>query len=82
MHAVTGFSIACVQVQKKAQDIDERRRANRERAMQQRARLQDALAVQQFLADCDDLDEWLEEKMIAAQDETYRYRSRVHRVSV
>lgn len=29
--------------------------------------------MQQFSADCDDLDEWLEEKMIAAQDETYRW---------
>lgn len=40
--------------------------------MLQWERLQDSLEIQRFLADCDDVDEWLEEKMIAAQDETYR----------
>uniref|UniRef100_A0A914UUW0 Spectrin alpha chain-like protein n=1 Tax=Plectus sambesii TaxID=2011161 RepID=A0A914UUW0_9BILA len=32
----------------------------------------DSLALQQFLSDCEELREWIEEKMIRAQDETYR----------
>ncbi|XP_067941733.1 spectrin beta chain-like isoform X2 [Watersipora subatra] len=64
--------------QRRAADLDERRNANRERARQQKAKLYDTLAVQQFLADCDDVDEWLEEKMIAAQDETYRDAKSIH----
>ena len=66
-------TVYVAQNQKRAADLDERRKANRERAEQQLAKLYDTLAVQQFMADCDDVEEWLEEKMIAAQDETYRY---------
>ena len=35
-------------------------------------KLKDALGLQQFLSDCEELREWIEEKMIRAQDETYR----------
>lgn len=61
---------------KRADDIDERRKSIRERAMLQKTRLQDALSIQRFLADCDDVEEWLDEKMTAAQDETYRYETK------
>lgn len=73
-------SITCMialtfQVMKRAGDIDDRRNSIRERAMQQKGRLHDTLEIQQFLADCDDVEEWLDEKMTAAQDETYRYNT-------
>ncbi|KAK0414269.1 hypothetical protein QR680_007238 [Steinernema hermaphroditum] len=63
---------AADKVHKKARNIEERREANRERAMAGLDRLKDALALQQFLSDCEELREWIEEKMIRAQDETYR----------
>ncbi|KAK6028332.1 spectrin repeat-containing domain protein, partial [Ostertagia ostertagi] len=62
------------QIHKKARNIDERREANRERAQALLAKCEDALALQQFLSDCEELREWIEEKMIRAQDETYRCR--------
>ncbi|ETN76081.1 spectrin repeat-containing domain protein [Necator americanus] len=64
---------AADKIHKKARNIDERREANRERAQALLGKLKDALALQQFLSDCEELREWIEEKMIRAQDETYRY---------
>lgn len=63
---------AADKIHKKARNIEERREANREKAAAVARRLEDALALQQFLSDCDELREWIEEKMIRAQDETYR----------
>ncbi|VDM72830.1 unnamed protein product, partial [Strongylus vulgaris] len=63
---------AADKIHKKARNIDERREANRERAQALLGKLKDALALQQFLSDCEELREWIEEKMIRAQDETYR----------
>uniref|UniRef100_A0A1I8EKU7 Spectrin beta chain n=1 Tax=Wuchereria bancrofti TaxID=6293 RepID=A0A1I8EKU7_WUCBA len=59
-------------IHKKARNIEERREANREKAGQSFNKLKDSLALQQFLSDCEELREWIEEKMIRAQDETYR----------
>lgn len=55
-----------------------RRDANRKQASEQMARLADQLALHQFLQDCDQLTEWIQEKMIVAQDETYRSAKTVH----
>lgn len=59
-------------IHKKARNIEERRAANREKAQQVLDKLREAVNVQQFLSDCEELREWIEEKMIRAQDETYR----------
>lgn len=63
---------AADKVHKKARNIQERREANREKAAAVLDKLKDALGLQQFLSDCEELREWIEEKMIRAQDETYR----------
>lgn len=63
---------AADKIHKKARNIQERREANREKANAALNRLRDALSLQQFLSDCEELREWIEEKMIRAQDETYR----------
>lgn len=63
---------------KKAESIGERREANRQRAQQLMERLRDALQLQQFLQDCEELSEWIQEKNIIAQDETYRSAKTVH----
>ena len=55
-----------------------RRNANRERAAEQLERLKDQLLLQQFLQECDELRDWLHDKMAAAQDETYRDAKNLH----
>ncbi|KAI6170719.1 Spectrin beta chain [Aphelenchoides bicaudatus] len=63
---------AADKIHKKARNIQERREANRERAAAVLEKLKESLGLQQFLSDCEELREWIEEKMIRAQDETYR----------
>uniref|UniRef100_A0A1E1X8E7 Spectrin beta chain n=1 Tax=Amblyomma aureolatum TaxID=187763 RepID=A0A1E1X8E7_9ACAR len=70
--------MASDKIRKKADSILERRDANRKLASEQMARLADQLALHQFLQDCDQLTEWIQEKMIVAQDETYRSAKTVH----
>ncbi|XP_065563390.1 spectrin beta chain-like isoform X3 [Artemia franciscana] len=65
-------------VAKKAEGIQERREANRERALQLMEKLKDELQLHQFLQDCEELSEWIQEKYIIAQDETYRSAKTVH----
>ena len=57
---------------------DFRRNNNRQRAYEQLERLKDSLQVQHFMQDCDELSEWLGDKMNAAQDETYREAKNIH----
>ncbi|XP_035827842.1 spectrin beta chain isoform X4 [Aplysia californica] len=65
-------------IQKKAESINERRDQNRQRADEQLDRLKDQLTLQQFLQECDELRDWLQDKMAAAQDETYRDAKNLH----
>lgn len=65
-------------VQKKAESIDTRRNANREKAVQLMEKLQDQLQLHQFLQDCDELSEWVQEKNLTALDDTYRSAKTVH----
>ncbi|KAH9489100.1 hypothetical protein Btru_057665 [Bulinus truncatus] len=65
-------------IQKKAEAINERRDQNRLRADEQLERLRDQLNLQQFLQECDELRDWLQDKMAAAQDETYRDAKNLH----
>ncbi|KAG0433098.1 hypothetical protein HPB47_020249 [Ixodes persulcatus] len=65
-------------IRKKADSILERRDANRNQANDQMAKLADQHALHQFLQDCDQLNEWVQEKSIIAQDETYRSAKTVH----
>ncbi|XP_023703245.1 spectrin beta chain isoform X6 [Cryptotermes secundus] len=69
---------AADKVHKKAENINERRNANRDRALLQMEKLKDQLQLHQFLQDCEELSEWVQEKNITAQDETYRSAKTVH----
>ncbi|GLH07508.1 Spectrin beta chain [Gryllus bimaculatus] len=69
---------AADKVSKKADNINDRRNANRERALEQMERLKDQLQLHQFLQDCEELSEWVQEKKFTAQDETYRSAKTVH----
>ncbi|XP_048483411.1 spectrin beta chain isoform X1 [Plutella xylostella] len=65
-------------IQRKAESIEQRRHANRERALQQMEKLQDQLQLHQFLQDCDELGEWVQEKKVTAEDDTYRSAKTIH----
>jgi spectrin beta len=65
-------------IAKRADNIDQRRIAIKEKALALMERLRDQLELQQFLRDCDELGEWIQEKHITAQDETYRSAKTVH----
>ncbi|KMQ98255.1 spectrin beta chain isoform x6 [Lasius niger] len=69
---------AADKVKKKAENINERRRVNREKANQLMEKLKDQLQLQMFLQDCEELGEWVQEKHITAQDETYRSAKTIH----
>ncbi|KAK3578499.1 hypothetical protein CHS0354_007749 [Potamilus streckersoni] len=69
---------AADKIHKKAENINERRNSNRQRADEQLERLRDQLLLQQFLQECDELRDWLHDKMAAAQDETYRDAKNLH----
>ncbi|CAG5119810.1 unnamed protein product, partial [Candidula unifasciata] len=65
-------------IHKKAESISERRDQNRQRSDEQLDKLKDQLTLQQFLQECDELRDWLQDKMAAAQDETYRDAKNLH----
>ena len=65
-------------IKKKTESISDRRRSNRDRAAAYSSKLGDQLQLQQFLQDCDELGQWIQEKSITAQDETYRSAKTVH----
>ncbi|KRY58051.1 Spectrin beta chain [Trichinella britovi] len=69
---------AADRIHKKVSNVHERRELNREKANSMTERLREHVALQQFLSDCEELRRWIEEKMIRAQDETYRDAKTVH----
>ena len=58
---------------RRADTVEHKLMNNKDRALQQLDKLKDQLELQQFMRDCDELLEWIKEKLITAQDETYRY---------
>lgn len=69
---------AADKVKRKAESINERRNVNRDKAQQLMDKLRDQQQLQLFLQDCEELGEWIQEKHIVAQDETYRSAKTVH----
>ncbi|KAK7104923.1 spectrin beta chain-like isoform X2 [Littorina saxatilis] len=69
---------AADKIHRKAENINERRNTNRQRADEQLDRLKDQLQLQQFLQECDELRDWLSDKMAASHDETYRDAKNLH----
>ena len=69
---------AADKIQRKADSLQERRDANRLRAKEKLERLKDFLHLQKFYQDCDELGDWVAEKTLAAQDETYRDAKSIH----
>ncbi|CAH0387321.1 unnamed protein product [Bemisia tabaci] len=63
---------------KKAESLNERRNLNKQRALEMMDKLKDQLQLHQFLQDCEELGEWVQEKKFTATDETYRSAKTVH----
>lgn len=64
-------------ITEKARSIDERRNANHEKMAAALRRLRDALELQQFIQDAEDMYDWLNERLLIASEETYRDLSNI-----
>ncbi|CAF4529130.1 unnamed protein product, partial [Rotaria socialis] len=62
----------------RASVINDRYSANRQTAIEMQDKLHESLKYFQFIQDCDDLKEWLEMKLLQAQDDTYRDSANIH----
>ena len=69
---------ASEKIQKKAEDISERRNNNHELALAQLEKLRDQLLLHQFLQDCEELHDWIQEKNVLVQEDTYRSAKTIH----
>lgn len=65
-------------ISSKVENMSDRRHNNRDRANAYSDKLKDQLQVHSFLQNCDQLGEWIQEKYITAQDETYRSAKTIH----
>ncbi|XP_059087816.1 spectrin beta chain-like isoform X3 [Tigriopus californicus] len=65
-------------ISKKADDISERRNINHDLALQQLDKLRDQLLLHQFLQDCEELHDWIQEKNVLVQEDTYRSAKTIH----
>ena len=65
-------------ISKKAEDISERRNINHELALAQLEKLRDQLLLHQFLQDCEELHDWIQEKNVLVQEDTYRSAKTIH----
>ncbi|KAI1288342.1 Spectrin beta chain [Halotydeus destructor] len=65
-------------IKKKADNLADRRQANRGKAHTYSEKLKGQQQVLQFLQDCDELSEWIQEKYSVAEDESYRSTKTVH----
>ncbi|XP_050407107.1 spectrin beta chain isoform X3 [Patella vulgata] len=69
---------AADKIAKKAENISERRDANHQKSNEQLDRLKEQLQMQQFIQEWDELNDWLNDKMAAAHDESYRDAKNLH----
>ena len=69
---------AADKISKKADDISERRNINHELALAQLEKLKDQLLLHQFLQDCEELGDWIQEKNVLVQEDTYRSAKTIH----
>jgi spectrin beta len=66
------------QISKKAEMLSERRNSNRAAALGQMDRLRDDHMLHSFLQDCDELNDWIQERHVIVQQDTYRSARTIH----
>merc|ERR1719402_900549 len=69
---------AAEKIFKKAEELSERRNSNRGAALSQMDKLRDDHMLHSFLQDCDELNEWIQERNVAVQQDTYRQARTIH----
>ncbi|XP_055390536.1 spectrin beta chain isoform X2 [Condylostylus longicornis] len=65
-------------IHKRAENIVNRRDDNRNRAIEQHEKLKNQVKLHEFLQDLEELTEWVQEKYVTSQDETYRSAKTIH----
>jgi spectrin beta len=65
-------------IHKRAENIAQRRDANRERALEMHEKLKNQVKLHEFLQDLEELNEWVQEKSMLAREDTYRTAKTVH----
>lgn len=65
-------------IHKRAENINERREGNREHAVDQHEKLKNQVKLHEFLQDLEELTEWVHEKYIISEDDTYRSAKTIH----
>lgn len=65
-------------IHKRADNINERRDSNRDHAVDQHEKLKNQVKLHEFLQDLEELTEWVQEKYIISEDETYRSAKTIH----
>nr|CAB3266546.1 spectrin beta chain, non-erythrocytic 1-like [Phallusia mammillata] len=69
---------AAEKIRDRADKVAERRGVNKEEAQEVSALLRENLAMQRFVADCEELKDWVNEKMLTAKDATYDDARNLH----
>merc|ERR1719288_376829 len=63
---------AAEKISKKMEEVSERRNKNRAQAMEQLERVRDQHLLHTFLQDCEELHDWIQERNVLVQEDTYR----------
>merc|ERR1712083_1187480 len=69
---------AAEKIARKAEDISDRRNTNHEMALSQLEKLRDQLLLHTFLQDCEELHDWIQERNVLVQEDTYRSARTIH----
>ncbi|XP_067336083.1 spectrin beta chain, non-erythrocytic 1-like isoform X3 [Channa argus] len=75
---VTEGNVNAERIQEKVDSIDQRHKKNRAAASDLLMRLKDNRDLQKFLQDCQELNLWINEKMLTAQDMSYDEARNLH----
>uniref|UniRef100_A0A8C7XCV9 Spectrin beta chain n=1 Tax=Oryzias sinensis TaxID=183150 RepID=A0A8C7XCV9_9TELE len=75
---VADGNVSSERIQEKVDSIDQRHKKNRQAASDLLMRLKDNRDLQKFLQDCQELNLWINEKMLTAQDMTYDEARNLH----
>ncbi|XP_023337071.1 spectrin beta chain isoform X7 [Eurytemora carolleeae] len=69
---------AADKISKKAEELAERRQKNRAEAIEQHERIKDQHMLHNFLQDCEELTDWVQERHVIVQQDTYRSARTIH----
>merc|ERR1719461_2599505 len=69
---------AADKISKKLEEVSERRNNNRAAAMDQLERIRDQHLLHTFLQDCEELHDWIQERNVLVQEDTYRSARTIH----